>query len=81
MPSPLPCLPAPACCALTRAPGGQWIVASKLHHPNVIQLRDVQVSENHVFLVMELASGSELFDRGRSPLAHPLRRPSLRVPS
>ena len=41
----------------------EWIVASKLHHPNVIQLRDVQVSEDHVFLVMELASGSELFER------------------
>ena len=42
----------------------QWIVASKLQHPNVVQLRDVQVSESHIFLIMELASGNELFDRG-----------------
>jgi hypothetical protein len=41
----------------------EWIVASKLSHPNIVQLRDVQVSETHVFLVMELASGGELFER------------------
>ena len=41
----------------------QWIVAAKLHHPNIIQLHDVQVSASHVFLIMELASGCELFDR------------------
>ena len=41
----------------------EWRVASKLTHPNIIQLRDVQVSETHVFLVMEMASGNELFDR------------------
>eukprot|EP01048_Picozoa_sp_COSAG05_P017111 COSAG05_NODE_2290_length_3269_cov_2.473186_2_plen_443_part_00 len=41
----------------------EWRVASKLTHPNIIQLRDVQVSEAHVFLVMEMASGNELFDR------------------
>ena len=41
----------------------EWIVASKLSHPNIVELRDVQVSDTHVFLIMELASGSELFDR------------------
>ena len=40
----------------------EWIVAARLCHPNVIQLKDVQVSPTHIFLVMELASGGALFD-------------------
>eukprot|EP01052_Picozoa_sp_SAG31_P005640 SAG31_NODE_250_length_19098_cov_4.337123_10_plen_60_part_00 len=36
----------------------EWIVAAKLCHPNVIQLKDVQVSQSHIFIVMELASGA-----------------------
>ena len=44
----------------------EWIVAAKLCHPNVIQLRDVQVSADHIFLVM--AAVGETVILLRSPL-------------
>ena len=40
----------------------EWVIASKLDHPNVIRLCDVQLSPTHTFLVLELASGRALYD-------------------
>lgn len=34
----------------------------KLQHPNIIQLYDVYISEEKIFIVMELMHGGELFD-------------------
>jgi serine/threonine protein kinase len=39
----------------------EWIIAAKLNHPNVIKLRDVQLSATSVFLVFDLASARALF--------------------
>jgi serine/threonine protein kinase len=33
-----------------------------LHHPNIIQLLDVYITEEKIFIVMELMEGGELFD-------------------
>jgi serine/threonine protein kinase len=33
-----------------------------LHHPNIIQLFDVYITEGKIFIVMELMEGGELFD-------------------
>lgn len=33
-----------------------------LHHPNIIQLLDVFITEEKIFIVMELMEGGELFD-------------------
>lgn len=33
-----------------------------LQHPNIIRLYDVYISPNHIFIVMELMEGGELFD-------------------
>lgn len=33
-----------------------------LHHPNIIQLYDVYITEEKIFIVMELMEGGELFD-------------------
>lgn len=38
-------------------------IMRKLRHRNVIELRDVLQSPNHYFLVLELVTGGELFDR------------------
>jgi len=38
-------------------------VSMRLQHVNIIALKDVQVSELHVCLVLELATGGELFSR------------------
>ena len=40
----------------------EWVIASKLNHPNVIRLCDVQLSPTHTFLVLELACGCALYD-------------------
>jgi len=46
-------------------------VAGKLHHKNIVQLLDVVRDDQSIHLVMELASGGELFERvaerGRLP--------------
>ena len=33
-----------------------------LHHPNIIQLLDVYITDEKIFIVMELMEGGELFD-------------------
>jgi calcium/calmodulin-dependent protein kinase I len=34
-----------------------------VHHPNIIRMETVYESRQHIFIVMELHSGGELFDR------------------
>ncbi|XP_055342807.1 calcium/calmodulin-dependent protein kinase type 1-like isoform X2 [Paramacrobiotus metropolitanus] len=38
-------------------------VLKRLKHPNIVQLFDTYEDSNHVYLVMELVTGGELFDR------------------
>ncbi|XP_076447203.1 calcium/calmodulin-dependent protein kinase type 1-like [Babylonia areolata] len=38
-------------------------VLRRLNHPNIVELRDVFDDKTHVYLVMELVTGGELFDR------------------
>uniref|UniRef100_A0A9J2PKR1 Protein kinase domain-containing protein n=1 Tax=Ascaris lumbricoides TaxID=6252 RepID=A0A9J2PKR1_ASCLU len=38
-------------------------VLRKLRHPNIVQLLDTYDEKQHVYLVMELVTGGELFDR------------------
>ncbi|XP_070192144.1 calcium/calmodulin-dependent protein kinase type 1-like [Littorina saxatilis] len=38
-------------------------VLRRLAHPNIVELRDVFDDKTHVYLVMELVTGGELFDR------------------
>jgi serine/threonine protein kinase len=38
-------------------------ILSSISHPNIIQYRDVFVTDQELFIVLELASGGELFDR------------------
>ncbi|KIH66448.1 hypothetical protein ANCDUO_03225 [Ancylostoma duodenale] len=35
----------------------------KLRHPNIVQLYDTYEEKQYVYLVMELVTGGELFDR------------------
>jgi serine/threonine-protein kinase SRK2 len=56
---------------------------SKLRHPNVVQFREVILTPTHVGLVMEYASGGDLFKRvkktnGLSVSTHPWRLCSSR---
>ena len=34
----------------------------ELHHPNIIQLLDVYITEEKIYIIMELMEGGELFD-------------------
>ena len=34
-----------------------------VRHPNVVNLREVLASKTHVYIVLELVTGGELFDR------------------
>eukprot|EP00117_Sycon_ciliatum_P002175 scpid75731/ scgid7518/ Calcium/calmodulin-dependent protein kinase type 1; CaM kinase I; CaM kinase I alpha len=38
-------------------------VLKKVEHPNIIKLIELYESKNHVYLVMEIVTGGELFDR------------------
>ena len=51
----------------------------ELDHPNIIRLEDVFVTEDKIFMVMELMEGGELFDyvvevSGRSEAGRDHRR-------
>jgi serine/threonine protein kinase len=34
-----------------------------VRHPNIVSLREVLASKTHIFIVLELITGGELFDR------------------
>lgn len=38
-------------------------ILKQLHHPNIVDLKEVMASKESIFLVMELVPGGELFDR------------------
>lgn len=38
-------------------------ILNQVHHPNVIELREMFETSTHLYLVMELVTGGELFDR------------------
>jgi calcium/calmodulin-dependent protein kinase I len=40
----------------------ELVIMQLLNHPNVIQLKDVIDSKTHIYIVMELIQGGELFD-------------------
>jgi len=39
------------------------MVLKKIKHPNIVELREIYDNKSHVYLVMDLVSGGELFDR------------------
>ncbi len=38
-------------------------VMKHVRHPNIVSLREVLASKTHIFIVLELVTGGELFDR------------------
>jgi 5'-AMP-activated protein kinase catalytic alpha subunit len=38
-------------------------VMKHVRHPNIVLLREVLASKTHIFIVLELVTGGELFDR------------------
>lgn len=38
-------------------------IMERVKHPNIVQLREVYDCPNHMYMVMELMTGGELFDR------------------
>jgi serine/threonine protein kinase len=38
-------------------------ILKKVDHPNVIKLHEVQQTKDRLYLIMELVTGGELFDR------------------
>ena len=38
-------------------------IMKHVRHPNVVNLREVLASKTHVYIVLELVTGGELFDR------------------
>ena len=39
------------------------LILARLHHQNIVKLYEIYESEPAIYLVMELLSGGELFDR------------------
>ena len=39
------------------------LILARLHHQNIVKLYEIYESESAIYLVMELLSGGELFDR------------------
>lgn len=37
-------------------------ILTRLHHPNIVDLKEVTASKDKIYLVMELVPGGELFD-------------------
>ena len=56
----------------------EWKIALKLSHANVLALREVHISNERVFMIMDLCSGGELFDRGTRP-PFPPQPPALPI--
>ena len=55
-------------------------VMKHVRHPNIVSLREVLASKTHIFIVLELVTGGELFDRivtsgAASPAALGVRGP------
>lgn len=46
----------------TRGPSNEIEILKKVRHPNVIALQDVFETNSHLFIIMELVTGGELFD-------------------
>jgi len=38
-------------------------ILQKVHHPNIIELKELLDTKDHLYLVMELVTGGELFDK------------------
>lgn len=45
---------------------------SQFHHPNVVQFKEVFLTDTHVGLVMEFASGGDLFKKVRKAKGLPV---------
>jgi hypothetical protein len=45
-------------------------VMKHVRHPNIVSLREVLASKTHIFIVLELVTGGELFDRIVTSGAH-----------
>lgn len=49
----------------------ELVILMQLDHPNIVKLEEVYESENEIFLVQELLSGGDLFDRlDDQPMEH-----------
>lgn len=40
----------------------QILLARKLDHPNIVQIKDILASTTKIFIIFELVEGGELFD-------------------
>ncbi len=38
-------------------------IMKDLHHPNIVDLKEVMASKDKIYMVMEFMSGGELFDK------------------